>query len=57
VILGREHRPFDNHLRSSITTHRVDGDFRHMSWDCLTLLDLEHGAATIKAAVRTGAVR
>src|SRR4029077_5724504 len=45
VILVREHRPFDNHLRSSITTHRVDGDFRHMSWDCLTLLDLEHGAA------------
>ena len=42
---------------ASITTHRVDGDFRHMSWDCLTLLDLEHGAATIKAAVSTGAVR
>jgi len=28
-----------------------------MSWDCLALLDLEHGAAPIKAAVSTGAVR
>ncbi len=29
-FLGRKQSPLDDHVRSVVSTHRVDGNFRHM---------------------------
>ena len=57
-ILGREQRA----LRQPLAERGLHPSHRrrfsaYVVEDCLTLLGLEHGAATVKAAVSAGAVR
>jgi hypothetical protein len=45
-------------LRSMVSAHRIDGDFRHIyGKNRLAFFNLNNGAAAVKAAMRASAVR
>jgi hypothetical protein len=51
-----QRRALDHRLRGVVAAHGVNGNSRHR-WNALALLDLNYGAAPVKAAVRARTVR